>query len=46
MAAFALAPGEQQVNDIKHYGNATGNKLYEKATAALKHAFDHWLPYQ
>ena len=41
MAEFALTPGQQQANDIVDYGTATGTKIYEKATAALKHAFDH-----
>ena len=41
VALFALTPWQQQANDIIDYGTATGTKLYEKATAALKHAFDH-----
>ena len=40
MAALALTPGQQQVNDIIDY-NTIGTKLYEKATAALEHVYDH-----
>ena len=39
VAAIALTPQQQQTNDIIDYD--TGTKLYEKATAALKHVFDH-----
>ena len=41
VAAFALTPEQQQANEIIDYGNATETKLYEKSTAALKHAFDY-----
>ena len=41
VAVFASTPGQQQANDIIDYGTATGCELYEKATVALKHAFDY-----
>ena len=41
VAAFTLTPGKWQANNIIDYCTTTGTKLYEKATAVLKHAFDH-----
>ena len=41
LAAFALTPGQRQANEIIDYGTTAGTLFYEKATAALKHAFDH-----
>ena len=41
MAAFALIPGQQQVNVVIDYGTTTGTNLYEKVIAVLKNAFDH-----